>query len=152
MAKAILYLFIVISFISPSLTHSEENKKVNYILDSISGDYAECAAYYTIVYHSMVSANEAAAANNYAQLQETAINYALQLASEGRSIEMTGKVTKSRIEMYNKKMKQEAGNDAANISVLINKYHFKCTNALENPEKYIQEVKEELEKKQKNKK
>lgn len=148
--KRILYFCIIILLINPIFSFSKETKKVNPILDSISGHYAECAAYFTIVYHGMVSSNELAAAANYGQLQEAAINYALQLALEGRTIEMAAEVTKSRMEMYMKKMKEEAGNDNANISILINKYHFRCKEALENPENYIRQSKEKLEKKSKN--
>lgn len=119
MVKFICF-FILIILRNPVFASSQENNKVNQILDSISGEYAECAAYFTIVYHAMVKSNETETANKYGQLQEAAIKYALLLASEGRTTEMTGEVTKARMEMYNKKMKQEANNDNANISILIN--------------------------------
>ena len=126
--------------VNPIFSFSQETKKVNLVLDSISGQYAECAAYYTIVYHAMVSSNKPETATNYGLLQEAAIKYSLLLASEGRSTEMAAKVTKSRMEMYMKKMKQEANNDNANISILIDKYHFGCQEALENPSKYVVEI------------
>ena len=127
----------------------EKTKKIDPTLENISGLYAECAAYYTIVYNAMILSNASEAAANYGQSQKAAIKYSLMLASEGRSAEMAAEVTKSGMKMYNKKMKQETGNDIANISILINKYHFQCNEALKDPEKYISLSKEKLRKKAK---
>jgi len=55
------------------------------------------------------------------------------LANEGRSKGMALEVTNARIEMYIEKMKQEVNNRNENISILINKYHFGCQEAMENP-------------------
>ena len=66
--------------------------------------------------------------------------YSLLLAAQGRSKELAAQVTNSRIEMYMKKMKQEANNDYANISILINKYHFGCQELMENPSKYVVDI------------
>jgi len=118
----------------------QETKGSDKNLENISGQYAECAAYYTIVYHAMNSSDEKSAANAYSKLQKKAMFYSLLLAAQGRSKELAAQVTNSRIEMYMKKMKQEANNDYANISILINKYHFGCQELMENPSKYVVDI------------
>ena len=44
------------------------------------------------------------------------------LAMKGRNTDTTIEVTKARIEIYKKQMKEEAHNRNENISILINKY------------------------------
>lgn len=66
--------------------------------------------------------------------------YSLLLANEGRSKDVAVEVTNSRIEMYIKKMKQEANNSNENISILINKYHFGCQETIENPPSQVVEL------------
>ncbi len=146
MKQKIICLHILFLFIAPLSSFCQETRKVNQELDNISSQYAECAAYYNLVYHAMISANQPEAAAAYGQLMEKALSVAMLAASEGRSTEMASKVTMARIEMYKKKMKQEAGNDNANISILINKYHFGCSEAIENPQEFIKRIKNETEK------
>lgn len=146
MKRKIICLHILFLFIAPLPSFCQEDREVNQVLDNISSQYAECAAYYTITYHAMESANQTEAATAYAQLMETALYIAMLTASEGRSTEMASKVTIARVKMYIKKMKQETGNKNANISILINKYHFVCSEAMENPEKFIKRIKDESEK------
>jgi hypothetical protein len=71
------------------------------------------------------------------ELENTAMSYSLLLANEGRNKDLAVEVTNSRIEMYIKKMKQEANNRNENISILINKYHFGCQEAMENPSNHL---------------
>ena len=138
--KRIIYISIFIFFLNPLCSFSQKTKGNDKNLENISGKYAECAAYYTIVYHALNSSNDKETEKAYGQLQTIAGFYSLLLASEGRSKELAVQVTKSRIEMYMKKMKQEANNDTANISILINKYHFGCHEVLENPSDYVLEI------------
>jgi len=81
----------------------------------------------------MISSNEPDTANSYRELANTAMFYSLLLAKQGRNKDKAIEVTNSRIEMYMKKMKQEANNRNENISILINKYHFGCLDAMKNP-------------------
>ena len=131
--KRIIYISIFVLFFNPLYSFGQEDTGIDKNLENLSGQYAECAAYYTIVYQAMISSNENESAKAYGQLQETATFYSLLLASQGRSKELAAQVTNSRIEMYIKKMKQEADNRNENISVLINKYHFVCQEAMDNP-------------------
>jgi hypothetical protein len=145
MEKVILILAMI--FVFCGNVSSKETKKIDPTLENISGQYAECAAYYRFAYHAMNSSNEKEKANVFSQLEDTAIFYSLLLANEGRSKDIAFEVTNSRIEMYMKKMKQEANNRNENISILINKYHFQCNEALKDPKKYISLSKEKLGKK-----
>jgi len=138
--KRIICISIFILFLNPMFSFGQETRGIDKNLENISGQYAECAAYYTIVYHAMNSSDEKSAANAYSKLQKKAMFYSLLLAAQGRSKELAAQVTNSRIEMYMKKMKQEANNDYANISILINKYHFGCQELMENPSKYVVDI------------
>jgi len=121
----------------PILGSAQETAEIDTTLEDISGQYAECAAYYRLVYHAMISSNEIETANDYRQLEDTAMFYSLLLANEGRSQDLAVEVTDSRIEMYMKLMKRETDNRNENISILINKYHFGCQDAMENPSSQV---------------
>lgn len=135
-----MILILVMIFVFSGNVSSEETKKIDPTLEKISGQYAECAAYYRFVYHAMNSSNEKETANAYRQLEETAMFNSLLLANEGRSKDVAVEVTNSRIEMYMKKMKQEANNRNENISILINKYNFGCQEAMKNPSNHVVEI------------
>jgi len=122
--KRITYILFSMFLLFPSLTLAQEKKVIDKTLENISGQYAECAAYYELVYHAMNSSNDKETANAYRKLEDSAMLYSLLLANEGRSKDVAVSVTNSRIEMYMKKMKEEIGNRNENISLLINKYHF----------------------------
>jgi hypothetical protein len=81
----------------------------------------------------MNSSNEKETANAYHKLEDTTMFYSRLLANEGRKRDLAVEVTNARIEMYLKKMKQEADNRNKNIPILINKYHYGCQEAMENP-------------------
>jgi len=138
--KYIARLAILALLVCPLAALAQETKGIDKNLENISGQYAECAAYYRLVYHAMVSSKEKETANAYRKLEDDAMFYSLLLANEGRSKDLAVEVTNSRIEMYMKKMKQEADNRNENISVLINKYHFGCQESMENPSSHVVEV------------
>ncbi|WP_417508554.1 hypothetical protein [Methylophaga sp.] len=131
-------LFALITY--PLVSFAQTEKEIDKNLENISGQYAECAAYYELVYHAMNASNEKETAGAYKQLEDNAMFYSLLLANEGRSKDLAVKVTNSRIDMYMKKMKLEADNRNENISILINKYHFGCEEAMKNPPKEVLNV------------
>ncbi len=138
--KRIVCISVLVFLANPLLSFGQETKGIEIKLENISGQYAECAAYYRLVFHAMNSSNEKETANAYRQLEDTAMFYSLLLANEGRSKDVAVDVTNSRIEMYMKKMKQEANNRNENIAILINKYHFGCQEAMENPLSQVVEI------------
>ena len=133
----ILFISIILLHVNPLFSYGQESKGIDKNLENISGQYAECAAYYRLVYHAMNSSNEPKTANAYRELEDTAMFYSLLLANEGRNKDLAVEVTNSRIEMYLKKMKTETKNRNENISILINKYHFGCQEAMENPSNHL---------------
>ena len=138
---AYLICIIVVSFfVNPLLSYAQDTKQIDKNLENISGQYAECAAYYRLVSYAMETSNELKSADTYRQLEGQAGLYSILLASEGRNEEMAFKVTQSRIEMYIKQMRQETNNRNENISVLINKYHFECQEAMDNLPKAVLEI------------
>ncbi len=136
--KVCVTLLALITF--PMVSLAQDDNSIDKDLDNISVQYAECAAYYEFVYHAMNAANEKETAGAYKKLEDNAMFYSLLLANEGRDTDLAVRVTNSRIEMYLKKMKQEADNRNENISILINKYHFGCEEAMKNPTKEVLRV------------
>ena len=114
-----LLSFIMFALIL-SVNHvlAETKKNIDPNLENLSGLYAECAAYYTIVYHAVANAGDKETASSYGQLQEQSINASLLLASQGRDLQTAKDVTMSRIEMYTQQMKKETNGRNENISIL----------------------------------
>ena len=141
--RSITIVIILSVLTNPTFAQGEKTKKIDPTLENISGMYAECAAYFSIAYNALISSGKADdTAAQYATMQESAVSTALFLAAQGRTLEMAHKVTKSRIQMYQQKMKKDIEDSYANISILFNKYTFLCKEALENPEKFIGKLKD----------
>ena len=131
--KRIACISLLMILGSPLLGFGQDAKGIDGNFENLSGQYAECAAYYRLIYHAMNSSHEKETANTYHKLEDTAMIYSRLLANEGRKRDVAVEVTNARIEMYLKKMKQEAGNRNENISILIKKYHYGCQEAMESP-------------------
>ena len=131
--KYMFWNVLVILITSTLIAHAQEQKGIDEHLENLSGQYAECTAYYELVYYAMDSANEMQTANAYKGLANNAMFYSLLLANEGREKDMAVNVTNSRIDMYKKKMKQEINNRNENISLLINNYHYSCEKLMKDP-------------------
>lgn len=138
--KGSFYITILFLIISPLFVSAEEQKAIDRSLENISGQYAECTAYYELVYHAMNSSNEKETAEMYKELANNAMFYSLLLANEGREKDIAVNVTNSRIDMYKKKMLQEADNRNENISILINNYHYDCEKLMTNPPNEVAEI------------
>ena len=101
---SVLVFALSLVFVFPILSFSQETKN-DKNLENISWQYAECAAYYGLVFNAMKASNENETANAYSQLENDAIFYSLLLANEGRSKDLAIEVTNARIDIYKKKMK-----------------------------------------------
>jgi len=139
MKKTIFILLLILIF-SPLSSFGQENRQIDKNLENIAVQYAECAAYYGLVFKAMKASNENQTANAYSQLENDAMFYSLLLANEGRSKDLAIEVTYARIDIYIQKMKQETDNRNENISILINKYHFECQKLMKNPPTELIEV------------
>ena len=142
MKSIIFFLVFALSlfFVFTLQAFCQETQKIDKNLDNIAIQYTECAAYYEVVYYAMKASDENKTANTYRQLENDAMLYSLLLANEGRSKDLAIEVTNARIDIYKKKMKQEADYKNENISILINKYHFECQELMKNPPTELTEV------------
>ena len=131
--KKIIYILFVFFSVYPSFCMSQETNKFDKDLEDISGQYAECTAYYELVYHAMITSGQNETASAFKNLKDTSLFYSVLIADNGRSREMAIEVISSRIDTYLKKMKQEADNRNENISTLKNRYHYNCQDIMKNP-------------------
>lgn len=138
--KKNIFILLLILILSPLSSFGQEKRQIDKNLENISWQYAECAAYYELVFNAMKASNENETANAYRQLENDAMFYSLLLGNEGRSKDLAIEVTNARIDIYKKKMKLEADNRNENISILINKYHFECQERMQNPPTELIEV------------
>lgn len=138
--KKTIFILLLILILSPLSSFGQENRQIDKNLDNIAIQYAECAAYYELIFNAMNASNEKKTANAYNQLENDAMFYSLLLANEGRSKDLAIEVTNARIDIYIQKMKQETDNRNENISILINKYHFECQELMKNPPTELIEV------------
>ena len=138
--KKIIFILLLILILSPLSSFGQENRQIDKNLENIAVQYAECAAYYGLVFNVMKASNENQTANVYSQLENDAMFYSLLLANEGRSKDLAIEVTHARIDIYIQKMKQETDNRNENISIFINKYHFGCEEVMKNPPNEVMEV------------
>ena len=69
-------------------------------IEDLAGLYAECAAYYTIVYHAVNNSGDSDTTAAYSKVMNDSMFYSLLLTSESREQDMAVNVTNSRIQMY----------------------------------------------------
>lgn len=132
-------VMLTLAFCLSNPLSAQEQPTIDPVLDNFAGEYAECAAYYRLIFFAMESSNQPETAQAYRELEDNAMLYSLVLASKGRQQNLAVSVTNSRIEMNMKLMKDSIDNRNENISVLINKYHFNCKELSEStPELVLQ--------------
>ena len=102
-------------------------------LESLSGEYAVCSAYYTVIQAALINAGDTNTAEKYRQQYEVAYQYASKYAKQGRTDEAAKKTTLSRIQRHVQSMVVELRNDTTNISTLRNRHSYKCKVAMEEP-------------------
>ena len=80
MKRTLFILALVLAFFPlPSF-----GQEINQSLEDISGQYAECAVYYDLVYHAMKSSNKKEGAEAYLKLYYDAYLYSVILANQIR--------------------------------------------------------------------
>jgi hypothetical protein len=120
---------IALLLLISSYAYAENDAVKNEVFDNISHEFVACACYFSIVSQAMSNAGDKQAAEKYEQASDTALNYAVMAAQENRSNEMVRKVTLARFELGLKSMFKEIDNNVSNISILMNKYGFRCKDA-----------------------
>jgi hypothetical protein len=68
--KRIVIIALLIFFLNPVFSFCQETKGINKDLENLSGQCAECAAYFRLVYHEMISSNETDTAKSYRELED----------------------------------------------------------------------------------
>ncbi len=130
---------ILFFFLFPAISFGQTTESIDPVLDNLSSEYAECTAFFSIAYIAAAKKDDKEAlAKRLGELQETSLKITIMLVAQGRDVEMTEKVTRSRIEMYDREMKKEIGNNLANFSILMNKYLSNCVEAVQSPEEWLE--------------
>jgi hypothetical protein len=131
--KVRLFNAVLVTAMFATPAHAQRSNGIDKHLENISGQYAQCAAYFRLVYHALMASSDSATATSYRQAEDTSMLYSLLAASEGRGKDLAVQVTNARIELYMKAMKREANNRNENISILINKYGDECVGSVNSP-------------------
>ena len=111
----------------------------NIAFDNIATEFTTCASYFSIVSRALEDSSKKEGITKYEKAMQGALDYALIAAQEGRTSEMAQKVTLARFEMNLKEMIKEIDGNFSNISVLMNKYAYRCKAVMENPEAMMEE-------------
>ena len=139
----LLVYSIALSF--TSLAQADESRPPDKsFADNLSSEYATCAAYYTVMVGALTHSGESELADQYSKNGSVAFDYALEFAKDNRTEEMANSVTTSRFTLYAEGMMKEIGNDASNVSILLNQYAYRCKEALEDPESFAKKILAEI--------
>ena len=115
---------------------NENRQSDTSLLDKLSGEYAVCSAYSALIQTVLINEGDTNTAEKYRLQSKAAYQYAKKYANRGRTAEMAKQVTLSRIQAYFQAMTDEIGNDASNISILVNRHSYKCKQAMAEPEAF----------------
>jgi hypothetical protein len=119
---------------------SQPQGSIDKDTDNLSATYAEYTAYLEIVTHGIKGDDRKELRSKFEKLKDECMFFALLLASEGRTKEMSVKVTNSRIEMAKKQMLKEIDNNYANLSILISKHQEAVLKLVQTPPPIVTEI------------
>jgi hypothetical protein len=117
------------------------------ITDNVAMEYAECAAYFSIVNGAFSSSGKSAEAIKFKERSDKAALFSLMAAKQSRAEEMATKVTLARIEMNMKDMQRTIENDYSNMSLLSNKYLTPCVESMQDSAPLIKRWTERIQEK-----
>ena len=100
------------------------------VTDNVAMEYAECAAYFSIVSRAFSSSGKSTEAPKFQDASDKAALFSLMAAKQSRDDAMATKVTLARIEMSLKDMQKTIDNNYSNMSLLSNKYLTPCIDAM----------------------
>lgn len=120
------------------------------VTDNVAMEYAECAAFFSIVHGAFVSSGKATEATKFKETSDKAALFSLLAAKQSRSEEMSTKVTFARIEMSLKDMQKVIENNYSNMSLLSNKYLTPCVDAMQDSVPLIKRWTEKVQSKYAN--
>lgn len=100
------------------------------IMDNVSVEYVECAAYFAVVQEGLSKSESPVVAAKYGEASDKAAQFGLLAAQQSRSEEMATKVTLARFEISLKAMRQTIENNYSNTALLSSKYSDNCVEAM----------------------
>lgn len=107
------------------------------INNNVSHEYVTCAAYFIIVGGALTKDGAGDLAAKYDRLSNSAIELALVVARQDRSQEMAEKVTLARLKTSSQQMFASIDRSYSNISILTSEHAERCKDAMENPDKLM---------------
>lgn len=137
--KALLTLITLIILVAHAYASDSAIDVKNAAFNNISEEFVACASYFSIVSHALEKSAKKETSIEYEISMQTALDYALIAAQEGRTKEMAQKVTLARFEMHMKDMTKDIDGNFSNISILMNKYAYRCKAVMEKPEAMMKE-------------
>jgi len=126
--------FIALWVVCSAVLAEPSTGELKAIMDNVSSDYAECAAYFGITSVGVERSGEKELADKYRGISTSALTYAIESAKAGRTEDMAMKVTEARVKMASEQMMTDIGRDFSNLSILLSKYRLHCKKAMKSPE------------------
>ncbi|MDM7950365.1 hypothetical protein [Hydrogenophaga sp.] len=100
------------------------------VTDNVATEYADCAAYFSIVQGAFQSSGKENEAKKYKDASDKAAEFSLLAAKQSRTEDIATRVTLARFEMSLKGMQKTIANNYSNISLLMNKHSDSCVEAM----------------------
>jgi hypothetical protein len=117
------------------------------VTDNVAMEYAECAAFFSILNDAFSSSGKATEAPKFKEASDKAALFSLMSAKQSRDEAMATKVTLARVEISLKDMQKTIDNNYSNMSLLSNKYLKPCVEAMQNSAPLIKRWTEQVQSK-----
>jgi len=128
--RALLTLCMILSG-TPLIAQPNPVAIADEVTDNVAMEYAECAAFFSIVHGAFSNSGKPAEAVRFKETSDKAAMFSLMAAKQSRTEEMATKVTLARIEMNLKDMQKTIDNNYSNMSLLSNRYLTLCVAAMQ---------------------
>ena len=132
-------LAILLLAMLPALIQAQADDIIEAAIDNAAHEFASCAAYYTIVQVGALNSNKQELADTYKSMSGEALGYSLTLTKKNRDEEMALKVVAARVSMDSDSMIKTIEKNTSNISLLMDKYAYRCQWIMENPVEAVKE-------------
>jgi len=126
----LLSIFAVILVSLEAFAQPSAEAMAAEVSDNVATEYAECAAYFSVVQGAFLNSGKTTEAQQYKGVSDKAAEFSLFAARQSRTEEMATRVTLARFEMNLKAMQTTIGNNYSNISLVMNKYSDSCVEAM----------------------
>ena len=131
--RSIVLSLLIISLTTLAQANIEATNLVDQISDNSASEFAECAAFFTLISRSLEKTSYAEASSKYDDLSTQAAIYSREFSQSGRDAEMADKVTLARFKFYLEDMLTEIDYNLSNTSILFSDHLQPCINSMEDP-------------------